>query len=422
MGESLSVALRDAEESKMRGMIYRVLGMMEVSADGAVSLESNQLTFRRNSQSIEMVRVSSDQGHDEFLVDTTGGKLELAKPPIDLSPGQWIFEHLKKDGVFRLSYTVTWVINQEQQNNYTIHYFIDDKGYRASIAEFYSFISVILLSIVLSILVTSSFGNRWAVSPINTVNKQLSDLHERKRDKLDVDLVTELNPLLTSLNNVISSERARQTRFKNALSDLAHTLKTPLAILINETDRMPNGPSKQTFSEQLQRLNAIITQQLARAAATGQREIASGTNLAISIERITNALQKLYPHVKLELAIPSNLHITLDEADFMDVFGNLIENAMKYGDDYVRITAVRKASNTPLIFIEDNGPGWPQDAGTVMQRGVRADTKIEGQGLGLPLAKEILTHYKIAMRLACSLEFEGACVVIEAFEPASARA
>ena len=113
------------------------------------------------------------------------------------------------------------------------------------------------------------------------------------------------------------------------------------------------------------------------------------------VEKTTSALSKVYAQrqVRFELAIASDLALRADAGDLYELLGNLLDNAAKYGSHWVRISAQRTGNQLVNLVVEDDGSGFPEDAAKLMQRGVRADTRQEGQGIGLASVADIVEAY-----------------------------
>ena len=200
-----------------------------------------------------------------------------------------------------------------------------------------------------------------------------------------------------NINSLIRHAQARQQRYRDGLSDLAHSLKTPLAILQGLADRVgyDGAESQHTLSEQVARMNQIVSHQLQRAAASGHAAWVRSLAVKPAVERIARSLHKVYVEkaIMWELRIPDNMGFQGDEGDLMEVLGNLMDNAWKYGRSRVRISGISSAQGMEL-HIEDDGGGIPADqADEVLKRGHRMDQQQPGQGIGLTVAYEIIRAY-----------------------------
>ena len=189
-----------------------------------------------------------------------------------------------------------------------------------------------------------------------------------------------------------------QTRYRNSLGDLAHSLKTPLAILqSSQTGSDATDASHSLVSEQVQRMDDIINHQLQRAAVSGRSTLAAPVAIDRVVRRLVRTLEKVYQDkpVTIDLDLQPGATFTGDETDLTEILGNLLDNACKYCRSTVRVTA--RTDHTPggvEIRIEDDGPGIPADqVDTLLQRGRRMDESVPGQGIGLGMASEITALY-----------------------------
>lgn len=184
------------------------------------------------------------------------------------------------------------------------------------------------------------------------------------------------------------------------MADLAHSLKTPLAI-IKGIELKQDPANQQLISQQADRMNQIVEYQLKRAVM-GSSQL-SMHKLAIKplVEQIINALVKVYKDKQTQVLtdINADIYFRGDDSDFMEMAANLLDNAFKYGVSQVRVSATN--DNNKLIFIvEDDGSGVnPDDFDIILSRGTRLDTQEAGQGLGLASVAELVSHYQGNIKL-----------------------
>jgi len=219
----------------------------------------------------------------------------------------------------------------------------------------------------------------------------------------------ELKSVTDNLNLLIKSERKQQARYRTTLGDLAHSLKTPLAVITGVAEKLSSAKSNglpadtvrqiDTVEEQLDRMNQIISYQLQRAVqAKGASALARQVKVSSVIERILQALDKVYAAKAMTHteSIDEQAVFFGDERDLMEIMGNILDNAYKYGHGKLQITVeVISAGREQLsIVVEDDGPGIADDQRQfVLQRGARADTLAQGQGIGLAVVTDIVDSY-----------------------------
>jgi two-component system sensor histidine kinase PhoQ len=208
------------------------------------------------------------------------------------------------------------------------------------------------------------------------------------------------------MNALIDNERARLSRYRNTLDDLAHSLKTPLAamqtLLAEAKSRDEQRPALQ---RELLRMNKLVSYQLQRARAGGSTGFGSQpVDLEESISELCLTLDKVYleKQVQCELDIAVGTRFIGDAGDLSEMLGNLIENAYKYCQHKVHVSACNEGSEL-RVTIDDDGPGISaKDFELLLERGTRADESVAGQGIGLAVVNETARLYNGALSVAAS--------------------
>ncbi|SMF20814.1 two-component system, OmpR family, sensor histidine kinase PhoQ [Alteromonadaceae bacterium Bs31] len=241
---------------------------------------------------------------------------------------------------------------------------------------------------------------RFGLKPLNTLAKELQLFQQGHKNSIEGKYPTEVSPVIHSLNDVLASEQGQRQRYKNTLADLAHSLKTPLAIIRAELETGKNRNEKnirtETIDEQIGRMADIVQHQLQRASLSSTSSIREKTPLRETLTRLCSALEKVYrdKNFQVELHVDNTLTFPGDESDAMELLGNLLENAFKYGGSKIAITA-ETSNNLLLINIGDDGPGIAEHLKqNILSRGARADTSVQGQGIGLSIVVDILSSYQ----------------------------
>jgi len=251
------------------------------------------------------------------------------------------------------------------------------------------------------------------------VVEDLRRIEGGEAERLEGQYPRELQGLTRNLNALIGSSRAHQQRYRDSLDDLAHSMKTPLAILRNAADEDSEADVfRALVQEQVRRMDVIVQHQLRRAAASGRGTLGQVVQVAPLVERLTRSLGKVYRDkvVRVELDLSAEARFFGDEADLWEVLGNLVDNAFKYGRRRVRVGAVAlPAGQGPRagleLRIEDDGPGIaPLGLDELMQRGRRLDEGVPGQGIGLSVAQEIVALYGGRIEANRSEDLGGACI------------
>lgn len=267
-----------------------------------------------------------------------------------------------------------------------------------------------LLGVATLLLLLQAIAGWLGMQPLQRVSRQIRAIEQGKRSALDDDYPVELRPLTDNLNALLSSELAGQQRYRIALGNLAHGMKTPLAVLqsVMEKNEVHDQDKVQAL-DAVSELHGVMRYQLERAASAARKTISEPILIAPLIQRLCAAMEKVYAgqSVSLTTDISSDCVFFGEQRDFMELAGNLIDNACKYSDGQVSIDAHNTDDNTRrpgLVFdVHDNGPGLSSEKfSQLMQRGMRGDEKADGHGLGLAIVAEIADAYQAEIKAAPS--------------------
>ena len=243
----------------------------------------------------------------------------------------------------------------------------------------------------------------WSLRPIESLAKEVRELEEHHREKLNPETTRELTSLVRNLNRLLKSERERYDKYRTTLTDLTHSLKTPLAVMQStlrsmRSSKMSVDDAEPVMLEQISRISQQIGYYLHRASMRSGSALLSRElhPVAPLLDNLTSALNKVYQRkgVNISLDISPEISFVGEKNDFMEVMGNLLDNACKYCLEFVEVSA-RVTDNELHIIVEDDGPGIPHNKREVVfDRGQRADTLRPGQGVGLSVAREIVDQYE----------------------------
>ena len=246
-----------------------------------------------------------------------------------------------------------------------------------------------LIALLLLILLLVSLNA--ALLPISRLNKQIRQAESGQLKRIDQRYPPELEKLKTSINNLLDTEQQQRSRYKNSLNDLAHSLKTPLAVLSGTT-----GLPEQA-KEPISQINLQIQRQLKRAVAGTSSTFEQAVSIKPVVDKLFNAMNKIYADKHLTLTHDIQHH-TLgfhgDITDLMEILGNVLDNACKAAFKQVTLS-VQTSLNILLIHIEDDGPGIPKDKREqLLERGTRLDSYKEGQGIGMAVVADLVSAYQ----------------------------
>ncbi len=182
----------------------------------------------------------------------------------------------------------------------------------------------------LLLLLAQTLLLRWGLAPLDDVAREVQRIENGEQTGIEGRYPSEIAGLTGNLNTLIEQERARQTRYKDALDDLAHSLKTPLAVLRTALDEPAQLPAM--VAQQVDRMDGIVQHQLGRAAASGAARFAPHLALAPILHRIRDSLTKVYADKGLGFTVECPPHLTwrIDEGDAFEILGNVLDNAAKW--------------------------------------------------------------------------------------------
>jgi two-component system, OmpR family, sensor histidine kinase PhoQ len=250
------------------------------------------------------------------------------------------------------------------------------------------------LTLMLLLLVTLAALLHWVLGPVRRMEREIHEVEEARRESLGAGYPRELAGVAGNLNALLIGERKRVARYRDTLGNLAHSLKTPLAVMRAE------GASA-TVSAEIDRMSGIIDHQLKRAAASGGALLGQAPVEVVQVAAELRAtLLRVYARKDLviELAVAPTAQFIGDRGDLTELLGNLLDNACKWCRTRVRFSAnideSAGARERLCLIVEDDGPGISaEDRARVLQRGVRADEKVPGHGLGLAMVHDTVDLY-----------------------------
>ena len=256
-----------------------------------------------------------------------------------------------------------------------------------------------ILLIIIPCLIIAVLVQRFIISrelaPLSRAKDELNRLGRGEIEQLDLTLPMEVQPLIEEVNRLLLLVNRRLAQSRTAIGNLAHALKTPLAVLFRlaEDPVLPQELRAQ-LQEQTRAIHRRLEQDLKRARLAGYRQGGAGVQLQIELADLANVLRAIYRDKNLQIdIIAPQAPLPYDREDLLELIGNLSDNACKWASGKVRIEVTETAS-TLRIVIADDGPGCPaDDRERMLKRGVRLDETIPGHGLGLAICREITDFY-----------------------------
>ena len=234
--------------------------------------------------------------------------------------------------------------------------------------------------------------------PLNKLRQDVSGKWEQDGGMKVADYPVEVAPLVNDINTLMERNRDIMRRSRRQAADLAHAIKTPSAIMRNELDTLiMNGHDVQEAVDALDRLDAQLKRSFARMRADGtDSTMGVATPLDVALGRMQRAFNALAQNLGKTFAasFQAGLRVRMDQSDFEEVMGNLLDNALKWAASEVRLTAKAAKDGQIMITISDDGPGIPkEEMSRATQSGQRLDTSKPGTGLGLAIAHDLIHAY-----------------------------
>lgn len=336
-----------------------------------------------------------------------------------LAPGQTQFSGplpTSAGYVYLLSQGVAWEL-QSRDYRMTVNVAEGEAQFDEQLAAYRRTLFGWLAALGLILLVLQQILLRWSLWPLRRVASNLASIERGDSEHLSGSYPQELSGLTGSLNDFIDSERENLKRNRNVLADLAHSLKTPLAVARSQLESSEPATLRGDVLEQVQRMDQIVAYQLTRAATSGHAKFVAPVPIAAHAEAVVRSLEKVYAdkNILCEFEIADGARFYGEEGDLLELLGNLLENAFKWGRRRVLFTArVLPPAHARMwrpgveISIEDDGPGVPfNQVDNYLQRGVRGDERVQGHGIGLAIVQDIVRAYHGELHIERSEELGG---------------
>ena len=269
---------------------------------------------------------------------------------------------------------------------------------------------IVLGAVGVMLAIMSAIAARLALRPIGRLEKAIERVREGESATVTGEYPREIAPLAEEVNELLRSNTQIIERARNQVGNLAHGLKTPIAVLRNEASATKDGALSRVVLSESDKMQQLVTTYLDRARIAARSSVvgkkADATHVMLRLARV---MEKLHPNITIAFARPdaSLPWFRGDEGDLEEMAGNLLDNACKWSNGKIGISmfAERAPSGSMLLIkIEDDGPGLSEaEAEEVLRRGVRLDEKQPGSGLGLDIVKELVDVYGGSLRLKPSV-------------------
>ncbi len=392
-----------AEEDRLQLLVYGLLAAVDRNRSGmSITVASERL--------FEGSLLTRDSGLNALLYNQRREVIWRSRSVLEtfsdidmLEPGDWQFRILNENDkpYFRLAFALQWPDVRDRLQRYDVVIWQDARRYFKQRDRFRQTLWAWLVLTTVLLLVVMYLVMMWSLRPLKQVGREVKAIEDREQSGFESTYPKELTPLTENLNILLNREKHQRQRYRNAMDDLAHSLKTPLAVLKGfSVDKGLNSEETATLREQVDRMDQIVSYQLQKATSVSGGEIVRPLEIVALIQKVLSALQKVYrdKDTRLDIDLPEEIYLRMDEGDFLEVVGNLLDNAFKYGKNHVRVTSWQLNNGEMGIGIEDNGAGLnEEEINNLLNRGVRLDQVHEGQGIGLAVVADIVKTYNISL-------------------------
>jgi len=397
---------------RLQGQVIALIAALEQHDDGTVYLANAlaETRFFTPDSGLYGQVVRNDHRDSWRSLSLSGDEIIAAS----LARGQQrLYQTRLKAGlpVFVFSLGISWDDKAVFDRGYTFTVAEHRQAFDEQIAAFRRLLWGWLAAVAAGLLLVQGSILRWGLAPLRRVAVELMQINNGRQQRLQQDYPQELRGLTANLNALLETQRLQLQRYRHALGDLAHSLKTPLALVRGDLES--SRPQQALVREQIDHMVQIVDYQLQRAAAAGRTALATPVSVAAVAGKVMDALDKVYydKGMSAECLVDADLQVQVDRQDLMELLGNLLDNAYKYGRHRLLLTAEVSAATdrSGPVFeccVEDDGPGIDEHLREhVLQRGTRIRPDVDGradetgaatvggQGIGLAVVQDIVAAY-----------------------------
>jgi two-component system sensor histidine kinase PhoQ len=409
----LSIAMKN----ELTAYSYSILTVAEVD-NNQLEMPEYLLENQFNISQSGLYALINSRPNKNFSAETLWQSQSLLTLPLQAlsaglipSPkiGENIFSVIILEGRKHLLYSFSVSFSDNAQPfPITLHLIKDQKEFLLALSDFKQQLWSWLLFLMLVFIVIQVAWLLWTLKPLKVLAHELTTIEQGKKNTLDAHYPLELQQVTSQLNTLLLTEQNQRKRYRNALADLAHSLKNPLAVMQSEASL-----SKEVH-QQISLINNIIEHQLKRAQSAGESSWHLGVEVKPLLDKLIASLMKVYQDKQLRFSVNVDNKALFkgDEADLMEMLGNLADNACKAAISTVAVTV--KVNNKQLtITVEDDGVGIESSQQqAILTRGTRADTYHAGHGIGLAIVRDLVSSYQGQLSITTSTSLGGAAFIL----------
>ncbi len=413
LNQAFSSSLDSIVREKLRVHTYALLALADFE-NNQLSLPSVLPEQRFNTTQDSLIALVSDAEQREHWRSLSAQEQKFTLPPP--KPGQWLFGRAQDtQGLeyYVSSYSTVWPDETGKKSTFIFTVMETTNHYQKDLDEYRQRVLMALLIAGLILLALQAIILRWGLQPVRGLARDVEAMSRGDSVSLEGDYPPELRLLVKNVNLLVENERRQREKYRDRMADLSHSLKTPLSVLkgleidLDETNKgLDPVALRQSLGRQTEKMRSIIDYQLRRAVSAGQNISLSAIALKPELLQILDALDKVYADKRAlaELEVDDQIAVLMDPGDLAEILGNLLDNAYKHCDYKImtraRINQTEGGASRICLTVEDDGPGIPPEKRkSILKRGVRLDSSVEGQGFGLSIVGDIVNSYSGAITI-----------------------
>lgn len=398
--EAFRQSSEEALRERLLSEIYGLLAAADVTAEGQIRFPDQfpQIRFLQSGSGL-VGEVFSASG--ESLWRSASMDLLVFPSPTPLATGKSSFSHPVVGGVswHRVSLKVSW--EQGAGRFLSLQFSVAENASQlmAEVHEFRMMVFMWLTAVALLLLIIEGLVMNWGLRPLGKAAREIAEVKAGTRAKLSGAYPVEMSSLTKNLNSLLAQQSSHLERYRNALADAAHSIKTPLAALRNALA----GDSENV--QQLDAVDRMVEYHMKKAATAGPRALQTPLLVEPLALQLVNSLKKVYASKMLEFKvnIEADSRFPGDEGDFLELLGNLLDNGCKWANKWVSCwVRTEWEAGQPILAMDvgDDGQGVnPELRELILQRGVHLDPLATGDGIGLAVVQGILDFYQGSIKI-----------------------
>lgn len=409
VGRAYYTTLVETTEKTLEAHLYSLISEVEFVGSG--------IEMPRSILAPELNRLNSDtyalvyQGQTLVWYSESAVNLSITPQFSQSQAGASEFTKVEYNGELYWQLSLTVILGNAEQSQQARFVLLKKNdalmalmsGFRNTLVNWMLVMGVVIAGLM-------AFGFVWNARPLQRLDKEIKEIEAGERNQITGLYPVELLTIKSDLNLLLESQKRQKERYRSSLSDLAHALKTPLAVI--KSSPLATDADAQ---EQLDRINVMIEHQLKRAATGASDTWKKQTMVAPVLNSILNAMGKVYHDKQIQFSSDCSDKVAFlgDKTDLMEILGNIIDNACKACRNQVDIKVNAPKKRVLLITISDDGPGIPEHRRSdLLTRGTRLDTYEAGHGVGMAIVSDLVESYHGKMTID-SAELGGAKFTIE---------